>query len=125
MPTFRHIIRYATQHFKAMYDLLCPCSVPSGSGVVRLGRSGSTSPLYSSGRVQIYYLNQWGNICDDAQFGLTEASVICHQLGYTGASSQSRGSLDRQDNNTDAINFYNHASFCCTLHDLMDVNCFK
>ena len=27
---------------------------------------------------------------DDSSFGLTEATVICHQLGYTGASSYSR-----------------------------------
>ena len=64
-----------------------------GTGTVRLSRSGFTSTWYTSGRVQIYR-NQWGNICDDIQFGLTEARVICHQLGYTGASSQSRQSSD-------------------------------
>ena len=64
-------------------------------GVVQLARSGSSSTSYSSGRVQIYYNNQWGNICDDTQFGITEAHVICHQLGYTGASSQSKQLYDR------------------------------
>ena len=75
------------------FVLLC-YSAPSGNGVVRLWRSGNTSSSYFSGRVQIYYNKQWGSICDDSQFGLTEAHVICHQLGYTGASSQSKASLD-------------------------------
>ena len=70
-------------------------SAPSGNGVVRLWRSGTTSPSFSSGRVQIYYNNQWGSICDDSQFEITEAYVICHQLGYIGASSQSKMQLDK------------------------------
>ena len=77
------------------YDLIIIITVfwrnaGQGIGTVRLSRSGITSTSYSSGRVQIYYNSQWGNICDDIHFGLTEAHVICHQLGYTRASSQSR-----------------------------------
>lgn len=63
-------------------------------GTVRLVRNGVTRQFYTSGRVQIYIRDQWGNICDDFQFSLTAATVICHQLGYTGASSQSRASSD-------------------------------
>ena len=67
-----------------------------GTGTVRLLRSGSvTSNSFSSGRVLIYHNSRWGNICDNYVFGLTEAHVICHQLGYTGASSQSKQSSDR------------------------------
>ena len=62
-------------------------------GTVRLVRNGIHSPSYSSGRVQIY-LTSWGHICDDFDFGSTEANVICHQQGYTGASSYSRASSD-------------------------------
>ena len=65
------------------------------TGTVRLLRSGITSISFSSGRVQIYHNSRWGNICDDYQFGLPEAHVICHQLGYTGASSQSKQLSDR------------------------------
>ena len=62
-------------------------------GSIRLWRNGSTSLSYTSGRVQVVariFGSEWGNICDDSSFGLIEATVICHQLGYTGASSYSR-----------------------------------
>ena len=64
-----------------------------GRGSVRLYNSGSTSTSLSSGIVQIYYStssfisNTWGNICDDSSFASTEATVICRQLGYTGATT--------------------------------------
>ena len=64
------------------------------NGPIRLWRSGSASLSHTSGHVQAFVLNQWGNICGDADFGLTEATVICHQLGYTGASNYSRASSD-------------------------------
>ena len=60
---------------------------------IRLWRSGDTSPSYTSGIVQLLYNSRWGNICDESgNFGLAEASVICHQLGYTGASDYNRTS---------------------------------
>ena len=52
-----------------------------------------TSSSYYYGIVQIWYNGQWGNICDDNDYGQYEADVICHQLGYTGASSYSRAGL--------------------------------
>ena len=62
-------------------------------GTVRLVRNGITSNAYSSGRVQIY-MSRWGQICDDFQFSITEAAVICHQVGFSGASSFSRAAVD-------------------------------
>ena len=62
-------------------------------GTVRLVRNGQHFPSYTSGRVQIY-LTSWGHICDDVDFASTEADVICHQQGFTGAASNSRASLD-------------------------------
>ena len=64
------------------------------NGAMILYRSGSTSSSYYYGIVRIYY-NGWGNICDDYQYSSTEANVICHQLGYTGAYSYSRAGLVR------------------------------
>ena len=63
-------------------------------GTVRLVRDNITSTTHSSGRVQIYINSRWGQICDDFQFSITEAAVICHQLGFSGASSLSRAAVD-------------------------------
>ena len=61
-----------------------------GSGTIRLYRNGYTLSFYNYGIVQILVNGQWGNICDDTYYSQYEADVICHQLGYTGASSYSR-----------------------------------
>ena len=64
-------------------------------GAVILSRYNSASSSYYYGIVRVYYNNGWGNICDDHYYNSTEANVICHQLGYTGASSYSRAGLMR------------------------------
>uniref|UniRef100_A0A1X7U078 SRCR domain-containing protein n=1 Tax=Amphimedon queenslandica TaxID=400682 RepID=A0A1X7U078_AMPQE len=61
-------------------------------GALVLTRDNVPSPSYYYGTVRVYY-NGWGNICDDYYYSYTEANVICHQLGYTGASSYSRAGL--------------------------------
>ena len=64
------------------------------NGPIRLWRNGNSSTEFTSGRVQLVYDSVWGNICWDANFELTEADVICHQLGYTGALDYDRASDD-------------------------------
>ena len=60
---------------------------PSGSsGAIRLVRNGTTSPDYTSGVVRVWLFGHWDNICNDASFGYDEADVVCHQLGWSGAS---------------------------------------
>ena len=71
-----------------VFNLVSPGTI--GNGVVRLYRNGYTSSSNYYGIVQILYNGQWGNICDDTYYNQYEADVICHQLGYTGASSYSR-----------------------------------
>ena len=61
------------------------------NGAMRLFRDGVTA-LFSSGRVQLYYNDTWGNICGDtftSRIDQEEADVMCHHLGYTGAASYS------------------------------------
>ena len=67
------------------------------NGAVRLYRNGVHSSLYTHGIVQLQYRDITGNICDDFNFGSNEANIICHQLGYTGASRYSRAGLMRYD----------------------------
>ena len=53
----------------------------------------------SSGMVRVFYreldgaggiqFGNWGGVCYHDGFGMKEAAVICHQLGYTSASSYS------------------------------------
>ena len=64
------------------------------NGAIILSRNGYSSSSYYYGIVRVYY-NGWGNICYDYYYSSTEANVICHQLGYTGASYYSRAGLVR------------------------------
>ena len=67
---------------------------PSSSGAMRLYNGRSASMENTAGRVQLWYNGRWGNICDDVFFSQSEADVLCHQLGRSGASDYSYGSLD-------------------------------
>ena len=78
-----------------IWCIIIDTDFPDGNGPIRLYRNGVTSSSYYYGIVQIYINNDWGNICDDIYYRSTEAHVICHQLGYTGASSYSRAGLVR------------------------------
>ena len=64
------------------------------NGAIVLSRNNISSTTYYYGTIRVYNIG-WGNICDDVYYNSVEANVICHQLGYTGASSYSRAGLTR------------------------------
>ena len=57
--------------------------VDSGSGALRLvAINGQTLPTLTAGRLEVSYNGQWGTVCYD-NFGPTEASIACRQLGFS------------------------------------------
>ena len=84
----------------------------TGNGALRFIQHNqeSTTQSWSSGIVEIYYEDSWGNICDDSSFGSDEADVVCHQLGYTGASSYG---------NTGTID----SLVICNMHTVTEYSC--
>ncbi|XP_076608394.1 uncharacterized protein LOC143333902 [Chaetodon auriga] len=61
--------------YLVLASFLLTSTFPAAGVQVRLAGSGSRC----SGRVEIYYRNIWGTVCDD-EWGLNDAKVVCRQL---------------------------------------------
>jgi hypothetical protein len=65
-------------------DVSVECSNSALPPFTEIRLSGGTS---SRGRLEIFYNDQWGTICDDA-FDMNDAQVACRQLGFSSAVAQ-------------------------------------
>ena len=52
------------------------------NGALRLVGTGS---IQFGGRLEFYYVHEWGTVCDDG-WGPPDAGVACRQMGFVGVS---------------------------------------
>ena len=94
----------------SMYDCMCvhvtllsrnSSSSVCATGDIRLAAGGSDL----EGRVEVCYQSQWGTVCDD-NWGTTDASVACRQLGFSAT-----GNTFRYHPLTQSSSWWEHVKF--------------
>ena len=66
--------------FQGPETCVSSADIPANDYPVKLVGGGSER----EGRVEIYYNNEWGSICDD-HWTQVEGDVVCRELGFPGA----------------------------------------
>ena len=84
----RYVYNYIHKNNVIIYS-----NIGQSNGELRLAIDGLAVRGITAGRLQIYLNGQWGNICNGG-FGIEEANVACHQLGYDRALSYSSATSD-------------------------------
>ncbi len=87
------LVRVQPQYLLIFDFILITSTVPSSTIPVRL--VPPEAGLKFLGRVEVFYNDVWGTVCDD-RFGANEARVVCGMLNFTGRSCfAGRGRLGR------------------------------
>uniref|UniRef100_A0A672LJ65 Lysyl oxidase homolog n=1 Tax=Sinocyclocheilus grahami TaxID=75366 RepID=A0A672LJ65_SINGR len=69
-----------------LFDLRCKTNIPR----IQLRLAGEKRK-HNEGRVEVFYEEEWGTVCDD-DFTIHAAQVVCRELGYSEAVSWSPSS---------------------------------
>ena len=76
-----------------------------------------------AGRVEVNISGSWSTVCDDG-WSLTQADVVCRQLGYTGATDFTTGSrTNSMFGNADSEQSIITGNVGCTGHETSLFSC--
>lgn len=76
---------HISEHFNSIHNIFLPTNLAElNKPVFTIRLNGSDIP--NSGIVEVYYGGHWGTICAD-HWDLTDAAVVCKQLGFRTALS--------------------------------------